>query len=107
MVGSAPRLRLSVGTAAMPLDHGKSSEFFPRYSGAAQLYCVTKNSRAPFPSVVPAERLKRVHARLRRAMARRAGTHTPQPLVSYVAMGPGSALASLAWPGRQTMFLTP
>src|SRR5215510_1581581 len=51
--------------------------------------------------VVPAERLKRVYARLRRAMARRAGTHTPQPLVSSVAMGPGSALALLAWPGRQ------
>src|SRR5215813_10212850 len=51
--------------------------------------------------VVPAERLKRVHARLRRAMARRAGTHTPQPLASSMDMGPGSALATLAWPGRQ------
>ena len=40
--------------------------------------------------VVPAER-----------EARRAGTHTPQPLAGSVAMDPGSALASLAWPGRQ------
>src|SRR5262245_24672031 len=71
-------------------------------SGEAAVCCAAADATSAAPMrpanttasqtlfVVPAER-----------EARRAGTHTPQPLVSPVAMGPGSALASLAWPGRQ------